>query len=44
MERALLVQFPFYKDKKNILRNCKKLKETNIFDIQTFFPRDNASS
>ena len=29
-ERAMVVQFSFYKYKINILRNCKKLKETNI--------------
>ena len=33
-ERAIVVQFSFYKDKINILRNCKKLKGTknSIFE------------
>ena len=29
-ERAILVQFSFYKNKIDILRNCKKLKGTKI--------------
>ena len=29
-KRAIVVQFSFYKDKINILKNCKKLKGTKI--------------
>ena len=29
-KKAIVVQFLFYKDKTNILRNCKKLKGTKI--------------
>ena len=35
-ERAIVVQFSFYKDKANILRNCKKLKETKISIFEDF--------
>ena len=42
-ERAILVQSSFYKDKINILRNCKKLKGTKV-SIFKDFPRDNANS
>ena len=34
-ERTIVVQFLFYKDKTNILRNCKKLEgtKTSIFKM-----------
>ena len=35
-ERAIVVQFSFYKDKINILRTCKKLKRTNISIFEGF--------
>ena len=35
-ERAIVVQFSFYKDKINILRNCKKLKEANISIFENY--------
>ena len=35
-ERAIVVQFSFYKDKINILRNCKKLKGTKISIFEDF--------
>ena len=35
-ERAIVVQFSFYKDKINILRNCKKLKGTAISIFEDF--------
>ena len=35
-ERAIVVQFSFYKDKINILRNCKKLKGTKISIFEGF--------
>ena len=35
-ERAKVVQFLFYKDKINILRNCKKLKETKMSIFEYF--------
>ena len=35
-ERAIVVQFSFYKDKINILRNCKKLKGTKIYIFEDF--------
>ena len=38
-EREIAVQFSFYKDKTNMLRNCKKLN----FHIRRFFVRDNAN-
>ena len=38
-ERAIVVQFSFYKDKINILRNCKKLKGT-IISIFEDFPQE----
>ena len=37
-ERAIVVQFSFYKDKINILRNCKKLNGTKI-SIFGVFPK-----
>ena len=36
-ERATAVQFSLYKDKINILRNCKKLKGTKISILEDFF-------
>ena len=36
-ERAIVVQFLLHKDKINILRNCKKLKETKIYIFEEFF-------
>ena len=36
-ERAIAVQFSLYKDKINILRNCKKLKGTKISILEDFF-------
>ena len=36
-ERAMVVQFSFYNYKINILRNCKKLKETNISIFEDIF-------
>ena len=33
-ERAILVQFSFYKNKIDILRNCKKLKGTKISIVE----------
>ena len=33
---AILVQFSFYKDKIDILRNCKKLKRTKISIFEDF--------
>ena len=38
-ERAIVAQFSFYKDKINILGNCK-----NFFHIRRRFPRRNANS
>ena len=35
-ERAMVVQFSFYKGKINILRNCKKLKGTKISILEDF--------
>ena len=35
-EREIVVQFLFYKDKINILRNCKKLKGTKISIFENF--------
>ena len=35
-ERAIVVQFLFYKDKTNILRNCKKLKGTKFSIFEDF--------
>ena len=35
-ERAKVVQFLFYKDKINIPRNCKKLKETKMSIFEYF--------
>ena len=35
-ERAIVVQFSFYKDKINILRNCVKLKGTKISMFKDF--------
>ena len=35
-ERAIAVQFSFYKDKINILRNCEKLKGTKISIFEDF--------
>ena len=35
-ERAIVVQFSFYKKKINILRNCKKLKRTKISILEDF--------
>ena len=35
-ERAIVVQLSFYKDKINILRNCKKLKTTKISIFEDF--------
>ena len=35
-ERTKVVQFSFYKDKMNILRNCKKLKGTKIPIFEDF--------
>ena len=35
-ERAMVVQFLFYNDKVNILRNCKKLKGTKISIFEDF--------
>ena len=35
-ERAIVVQFSFYKDKINILTNCKKLKGTKISIFEGF--------
>ena len=35
-ERAIVVQFSFYKDKVNILRNCKELKGTKISTFEDF--------
>ena len=35
-ERAIVVQFSFYKDKINILRNCKKLKGIKISIFEDF--------
>ena len=35
-ERAIVVQFSFYQDKVNILRNCKKLKGTKISIFEDF--------
>ena len=37
-ERAIVVQFSFYQDKINILRNCKKLKGTKISIFKDFSP------
>ena len=37
--RPIVAQFSFYKDKMNILKNCKKLKNTR-FSIFEDFPRD----
>ena len=39
-ERLILVQFWFYKDKINIVRNSQKLKRTKIF---ISFPGENAN-
>ena len=30
-ERAIVIQHSFYKNKQNIIRNCKRLKEISIF-------------
>ena len=35
-ERVIVVQFLFYKDKTNILRNCKKLKGTKFSIFEDF--------
>ena len=35
-DRAIVVQFSFYKDKIDILRNCKKLKGTKISKFKDF--------
>ena len=35
-ERTIVVQFSFYKDKVNILRNCKELKGTKISIFEDF--------
>ena len=35
-ERKIVVQFSFYKEKLNILRNCKKLKGTNNSIVKDF--------
>ena len=40
--RPIAAQFPFYKDKMNILKNCKKLKHTR-FSIFEDFSRDTAA-
>ena len=36
-ERAIVVQFSFYKDKINIPRSCKKFKGTKISIFKDFF-------
>ena len=43
-ERAIVVQFKFYKDKINIFKNRKKLNKTKVSIFEYFFPRDNANS
>ena len=35
-EREIVLQFSFYKDKINILRNCRKLRETKISIFEDF--------
>ena len=35
-ERAIVVQFSFYKDKINILKNCRKVKITKISIFEDF--------
>ena len=40
--RPIAAQFSFYKDKMNILKNCKKLKNTR-FSIFEDFSRDTAA-
>ena len=40
--RAIVAQFSFYKDKTNILKNCKKLKNTR-FSIFEDFSRETAA-
>ena len=35
-ERKIVVQFSFYKEKLNILGNCKKLKGTNSSIVKDF--------
>ena len=35
-ERKIVVQFSFYKEKLNVLRNCKKLKGTNNSIVKDF--------
>ena len=35
-ERKIIVQFSFYKEKLNVLRNCKKLKRTNNSIVKNF--------
>ena len=37
-ERAIVVQFSFYKDQINIIRNCKTLKGTKISIFEDFSP------
>ena len=37
-EKAIVVQFSCHKDKKNILRNCKKLRELK-FPYSKIFPK-----
>ena len=34
--RPIVAQFSFYKDKMNILKNCKKLKNTRFFVFEDF--------
>ena len=36
-ERAIVVQFSFYKDKTNFFRNCKKLEVAWVVNIKLFF-------
>ena len=43
-ESAIVVQLSFYKDKINILKNCKKFKRTKISIFKDFSPRCNANS
>ena len=35
-EREIVLQFSFYKDKINILRNCRKLRGTKISIFEDF--------
>ena len=37
-ERGIVVQFSFYKDQINIIRNCKTLKGTKISIFEGFSP------